>query len=114
PTKERGVTVARIAEVFVALMAELGYQRFAVQGGDWGSVIASVLGRAFANRVVGIHLNMVPSSLILTLEATNDAERSWRERRARLVRDESGYSHVQSTRPQTLAYGLNDSPVGLA
>ena len=114
PTKERGVTVARIAEVFASLMQELGYQRFAAQGGDWGIYITSMLGRAFADKVVGIHLNMQPSRSVLSQEIINDAERGWQERRAQLIRDESGYSHMQETRPQTLAYGLNDSPVGLA
>ena len=114
PTKERGVTVARIAEVFASLMQELGYRRFAAQGGDWGIYITSMLGRAFADKVVGIHLNMQPSRSVLSQEIINDAERGWQERRAQLIRDESGYSHMQETRPQTLAYGLNDSPVGLA
>ncbi len=70
PTNVRGVTVARIAEVFASLMQ--------------------------------------------SQETTNEAESNWRDRRAQLLRDESGYSHMHETRPQTLAYGLNDSPVGLA
>jgi pimeloyl-ACP methyl ester carboxylesterase len=114
PTNMRGVTVARIAEIFVALMQELGYHRFAAQGGDWGIYITSTLGRSYTDKIVGIHLNMQPSRSVLSPEATNEAERNWQEQRTQWIRDESGYSHIQETRPQTLAYGLNDSPVGLA
>jgi len=114
PTNVRGVTVARIAEVFVSLMQDLGYHRFATQGGDWGLHITRALGRAFASKIVGIHLDMQPSRAVLSREATDEAERCWLEQRARWLWGESGYSHLHETRPQTLAYGLNDSPVGLA
>jgi len=114
PTKVRGVTMARIAEVFVSCMQDLGYPRFATQGGDWGLHITRTLGRAFADKIVGIHLNIQPSRAVLSKEATNEAERRWLERRAQWMWEESGYSHMHETRPQTLAYGLNDSPVGLA
>jgi pimeloyl-ACP methyl ester carboxylesterase len=114
PTKVRGVNVARIADVFASLMQDLGYQRFAAQGGDWGSSISSILGKSYPDRVVGIHLNFLSARFITNQDATNEAERSWQERRAQWTRDESGYGHIQGTRPQTLAYGLSDSPVGLA
>ncbi len=114
PTHVRGVTVARMAGVFVSLMQDLGYERFAAQGGDWGSYITSTLGRSYPDKIIGIHLNMLPSRSITSQEASNEAERRWHERRAQWSRDETGYSHIQGTRPQTLAYGLNDSPVGLA
>jgi pimeloyl-ACP methyl ester carboxylesterase len=114
PTKVRSVTVARIAEVFVSLMQDLGYQRFATQGGDWGLHITRTLGRAWASKIVGIHLNLEPSRAVLSREATNEAERRWLEQRAQWLWEESGYSHLHETRPQTLAYGLNDSPIGLA
>ncbi len=114
PTKVRGVTVERTAEVFVSLMQDLGYPRFAAQGGDWGSYITTALGRAWASKIIGIHLNTLPGRSMRSQEATTEAERRWREQRAQVTRDESGYSDIQGTRPQTLAYGLNDSPVGLA
>jgi pimeloyl-ACP methyl ester carboxylesterase len=114
PTKVRGVTVTRIAEVFAVLMHDLGYQRFAAQGGDWGLYITGTLGRIYSDRIIGIHLNMQPARSVLSQQTTNEAEKSWREQRSQLLRDESGYSHMHETRPQTLAYGLNDSPVGLA
>ncbi|MBV9230561.1 MAG: epoxide hydrolase [Chloroflexi bacterium] len=114
PTNVRGVTVARIAQIFASLMQDLGYRRFAAQGGDWGLYITGTLGRAFADKIIGIHLSMQPSRAVLSQETTNEAESTWRKQRAQLLRDESGYSHMHETRPQTLAYGLNDSPVGLA
>jgi pimeloyl-ACP methyl ester carboxylesterase len=114
PTTMRGVTVAWIASVFAALMHELGYQRFAAQGGDWGLYITATLARSYADKIIGLHLDMQPSRGVLSQEVTTDAERHWYEQRAHWIWDESGYSHIQETRPQTLAYGLNDSPVGLA
>jgi pimeloyl-ACP methyl ester carboxylesterase len=97
-----------------SLMQDLGYQSFAAQGGDWGIYITSALGHTFADRVVGIHLNMQPSRAVLSRETTSEAERLWQEQRTQWLWNESGYSHMHETRPQTLAYGLNDSPVGLA
>jgi len=114
PTNTRGVTVARIAEIFVTLMQELGYQRFAAQGGDWGSSISATLGRSYPDKLVGMHLNFLLLRSPTSQETTTDEERRWRERLARFLTDGSGYSRIQGTRPQTLAYGLNDSPVGLA
>jgi pimeloyl-ACP methyl ester carboxylesterase len=57
---------------------------------------------------------MQPSRSVLSKQAANEEESNWLEQRAHFIRDESGYSHMHETRPQTLAYGLNDSPVGLA
>ena len=114
PTNTRGVTVTRIAGVFVTLMQELGYEHFAAQGGDWGSSICATLGRSYPDKLVGIHLNFLLLRSNTSQEATNDEERRWRERLALFLTDGSGYSRIQGTRPQTLAYGLNDSPVGLA
>ncbi len=114
PTRVRGVTVTRIAEVFATLMHELGYPRFAAQGGDWGLYITGALARSSPGKVIGLHLSMQPSRAVLSQQATNEAERQWFEQRAQTLREESGYSHLHETRPQTLAYGLNDSPAGLA
>jgi pimeloyl-ACP methyl ester carboxylesterase len=114
PTSVPEVTVARIATVFAALMRDLGYQRFGAYGSDWGLYITAALARSYAARVMGLHLSMQPARGVLSTEATTDAERRWLEQRAQWLWEESGYSHIQETRPQTLAYGLNDSPVGLA
>ncbi len=105
PTHQQGITTTRIAAVFRALMRDLGYERFAAQGGDWGSYITSALGRDYPENLVGIHLNMLPSRAVTALEATNEEERLWKERRSQWDAEETGYSHIQGTRPQSLAYG---------
>ncbi|MGZ3664410.1 MAG: epoxide hydrolase family protein [Ktedonobacterales bacterium] len=114
PTNVRGVTVARIAQIFASIMQDLGYRRFATQGGDWGLYITGALGRSSPGKIIGMHLSMQPSRSVLSQQATNEVESNWLQQRAQFIRDESGYSHLHETRPQTLAYGLNDSPVGLA
>lgn len=111
----RGVDVVRIADLFVRLMSEvLHYPRFVAQGGDWGSAITARLGHAFPDQLLGIHLNFVPLVPGPAREAVTEEERAWQEQRRRYRTDGSGYNLIQSTRPQTLAYGLNDSPAGLA
>jgi microsomal epoxide hydrolase len=113
--RERAVEVRRIAQLFQRLMTEqLNYQRFGAQGGDWGSAITSRLGQDYPDNMIGIHLNM-----LLRLPPSNDTkptpeEQRWREQIQRFQQAESGYGHIQGTKPQTLAYGLNDSPAGLA
>ncbi len=117
----RGMTVARIAKLFLQLMRDaLGYARFGAQGGDWGSAITTRLGAAYPAHVVGIHLNMDPTGLLRqdperlgSLADSPDIQR-WRAQRQHYEQDEGAYSRIQGTRPQTLAYGLTDSPVGLA
>jgi epoxide hydrolase len=97
PTNVRGVTVARIAEVFVSLMQNLGYPRFATQSGDWGLRITRALGRFWASRIVGIHLNMELARGVFSKEATNEEEKRWLERQAQWLWRESGYSHLHET-----------------
>jgi pimeloyl-ACP methyl ester carboxylesterase len=109
-------SVEQIADCFAALMTEvLGYDRFGAQGGDWGSYISSRLGYAYPERVAGIHLNMMP----LRRETADVDDRDPEQARYRLelehwLKEEAGYIAIQGTRPQTLAYGLTDSPAGLA
>jgi pimeloyl-ACP methyl ester carboxylesterase len=108
--------VVAIADVFAALMTEvLGYRRFAAQGGDWGGFIVSRLGYAYPDRVAGIHLNFlaVRREFAPTAAPTAEEQRFLDELRQWRL-EESGYLWIQGTRPQTLAYGLTDSPVGLA
>jgi epoxide hydrolase len=115
PTTQPGWDVARIARAWAELMRRLGYARYAAQGGDWGHAITLELAAIDAEHVVGIHLNT-----LLTLPPTDPQEQAAltaddRARLQRLVEAEaemSGYAKIQSTRPQTLAYGLTDSPVG--
>ena len=117
PLGEPGWTRGRIAKAFVELMRRLGYGRYGIQGGDEGAFIAPEMGRIDPTRIVGIHVNAfvtIPSvTQILTgLVFFSRAERR-RFARFKHFRDEMmGYMHQQSTRPQTLAYGLTDSPVG--
>ena len=116
--RERGMDPTRIAALWVRLMEELGYARFGAQGGDWGSTVSIALGLNHAKRMIGIHLNYIAGRFLLggSLEQAQSDDgtkdylqelRGWWDR-------EGGYSHIQATRPQTLSYGLNDSPVGLA
>ena len=119
PTRSRGWDVTRIAEAWAELMRRLGYDRYLVQGGDFGSLISPAVALAAPDAVLGVHINAMingasvdrrrPDPLaglspedIDSVQATEDW---WRERGA--------YAQLQSTRPQTLAYALNDSPAGL-
>jgi microsomal epoxide hydrolase len=98
--------VDQIADVFADLMTDvLGYQRFAAAGGDWGSFITTRLAYAYPERLHGIHLSL--------MRPTTD-DQDYQRQLQHWVREESGYSAIQGTRPQTLAYGLTDSPAGLA
>ena len=116
--KTRGMDVRRVAGMWNQLMTEnLGYPRFAAQGGDIGAGVTSRLGYAHADHLYGIHLTSItrptpylgPGSRPIT-----DAEQALIDQRARWQQEEGGYAHIQGTKPQTLAYGLNDSPAGLA
>ena len=115
---EPGMDVQRVAGMWNKLMTEnLGYPRFAAQGGDIGAGVTARLGHDHADSMIGIHLTSVnrpapylgPGSRELT-----EAEQAHLGQRERWQQDEGGYNHIQSTKPQTLSYGLNDSPVGLA
>jgi pimeloyl-ACP methyl ester carboxylesterase len=114
PTEVRGIGPARIAQLLHGLMTrELGYQRFGAQGGDWGSIITTSMARLFPESLAGIHLNMV-SGRVAPADAESEEEKRLAERAARFAQEETGYQRIQGTKPQTLAYGLNDSPAGLA
>jgi microsomal epoxide hydrolase len=110
------VGVVEIADLFATLMTEvLGYQRFAAQGGDWGAFITACLGAAYPERLAGIHVNLLVVRRDQTPPATpTGEEQAYLEELAHWMREETGYLQIQGTRPQTLAYGLTDSPVGLA
>jgi pimeloyl-ACP methyl ester carboxylesterase len=113
-----GTTPAVIADKWAGLMTALGYQRFGAQGGDWGSAVSTYLGIGHPERVVGVHLNYVmrgflPSRGDLGATAHPD-ELTYLDSVDRWYAAEGGYSHLQATKPQTLAYALTDSPVGLA
>ena len=102
--------VPEIADTFVKLMTEvLGYRKFGAQGGDWGAFISSRIAAMRPDVLTGLHLNY----LTVPRDAgSGDAD--WGAQLADWVKERSGYSTIQGTRPQTLAYGLTDSPAGLA
>ncbi len=115
PTHERKVNVIRIGEWFGTLMKDvLGYSRYGAQGGDWGALVTSRLGFAFPQNVVGIHLNMVGvAPHPANRQNLSAAEQAWMQEMKGWQAEETGYQSIQGTKPQTLGYGLNDSPVGL-
>jgi len=112
PTSEPGWNVERIALAWDELMTRLGYDRYGAQGGDWGSSISRELGVRVPGHVTGVHLNMlIPSGSPDDPELTEVDKR--RLERSRQFRSTGmGYGMIQSTRPQTLAYALTDSPAG--
>jgi len=116
PTSEPGWDVRRIAQAFAELMAGLGYERYGAQGGDWGSMVATQLALMDAAHVCAIHLNMViagppPDE---DYQGLTEQELAGLSDMAEYLKDGSGYAQIQGTRPQTLGYGLEDSPAGLA
>ena len=113
PTRERGWNVTRVARAWDSLMGRLGYQRYGAQGGDWGSAISRELGVIVPERMIGVHLNMLSPYVSGDLPADlSDSDRARVERLRRFRLAGSGYSAIQSTRPQTVGYGLTDSPAG--
>jgi epoxide hydrolase len=110
---EKGWNVERIGRAWVELMARLGYERYGAQGGDWGSMVTSSIGEQDPEHVAGIHLNMpvaIPDPS--TFDDLTPAEQAALADYANYNEWEGGYSNQQSTRPQTLGYGLVDSPAG--
>ncbi|MAG30082.1 MAG: multidrug MFS transporter [Deltaproteobacteria bacterium] len=110
---ERGMDTNRVADLWAKLMVDvLGYERFGAQGGDWGAAVNTGLGTHHAEHMIGLHYNMLAPPID---EATLTAEqREWWEAVKAYRAKEWGYVHLQSTKPQSLAFGLNDSPMGLA
>ena len=115
---DRGMSNTRIAGMWHRLMTEgLGYRRFGAQGGDWGGMISSRLGFDFPESVAGAHLNLmtgVPAFRGAPDPPLTEPEQEFIRLARRWFEDEGGYFHIQRTKPQTLGFGLNDSPVGLA
>jgi pimeloyl-ACP methyl ester carboxylesterase len=115
PLPAAGYSNARIAEVVANLMSALGYERFGVQGGDWGAGIGTWLALKYARRVVGLHLNYIPGSYAPFVDGEHtDEELAFLRRKDKWAAEAGAYGHVQRTRPLTIAYGLTDSPIGLA
>jgi microsomal epoxide hydrolase len=108
--------LAEIGAIFDTLMVErLGYARYGAQGGDWGSFVTAWLGAHRAEHLTGIHLNLMPIRRDAALfKDPSPAEQRYVEQLQDWLKEETGYQAIQGTRPQTLAFALADSPVGLA
>ncbi len=118
PPTVPGVSTRRIAELWRKLMESLGYPRFAAQGGDIGAGVSVWLARLFPKTLVGAHLNFIPGSYRPALGAQippiTGEEQAYLDGVAAWTAAEGAYAHLHGTKPQTLAYALTDSPVGLA
>ena len=114
-TRETGWDMARVARAWAELMSRLGYERYGAQGGDTGSVISPMLGGIDSEHVVGVHVNGAlgfPTGDPAELADLSEAEQARLAAMQRQMEDGTGYAIIQSTRPQTLGFGLTDSPAG--
>jgi pimeloyl-ACP methyl ester carboxylesterase len=122
PTSDAGWDLERVARAWAVLTQQLGYDRFLAHGGDWGAGISHSLARLIPDRLIGVHLTSMLTAVprldldAATLPGSTPEEhaiiaQSQRRRRS-VEREEMGYRLLQSTRPQTLAYALADSPAG--
>ncbi|AXB48287.1 epoxide hydrolase family protein [Amycolatopsis albispora] len=113
PTTESGWNSPRIARAWVELMDRLGYERFGVQGGDTGAIVSPEVARLVPDRVIGVHCNGLTAFTPVDPGAElTEAEQARVERLRYLETEQSGYAMIQISRPQTLAFGLTDSPAG--
>jgi pimeloyl-ACP methyl ester carboxylesterase len=119
PVTEPGWGSRRIAGALAELMARLGYGRYGAQGGDFGAFVAPDLGRVDPDHVIGVHVNAATMGFIpfgdipdQDLATFSPAEKERAQRLQGYLSEGNGYFQIQSTRPQTLSYGLTDSPAG--
>jgi pimeloyl-ACP methyl ester carboxylesterase len=113
PTSERGWNARRTADAFAQLMERLGYDRYGVQGGDVGAAVTPNMADLHPDRVVGLHLNMCIVEPYEGAPVPTEDEQRERARLERSRQTSMGYVIQQSTKPQTLGIGLQDSPAGL-
>ena len=117
PTRHKGFNMAKAAQVNLQLMELLGYDRYIAQGGDYGSAISARMAMAHPERLIALHLNFIlgrpadPDNPMAGLTEAEIAAQRWKKN---YDAQESGYQAIQGTKPQSLAYGLTDSPAGLA
>jgi len=122
--RDTGWGPERMGRAWHELMGRLGYKRYVTQGGDWGSVVADAMGRQAPPGLLGIHVNMpatVPDKVAKALNSggpipagLSPAEKAAYESLNTFFQKNAGYGVMMVTRPQTVGYGLSDSPVGLA
>jgi pimeloyl-ACP methyl ester carboxylesterase len=119
PLKKIGINFWRTADLWVELMQQLGYARFATHGGDWGSFISAQLGHKYADRIIGLHihtpapLNFMDGQSAYEPSDFGPDDAPLLAKMARMSSAELGYFILQKTKPQTPAVALADSPVGL-
>ena len=109
-----GWGVERIARSFIALMARLGYASYGAQGGDWGSAVTANIGALDPDHCAGIHVTLAMNTAPRVVGEPTPEEQRAIQGLDHYRKWDSGYSTQQATRPQTLAYGLTDSPAGQA
>lgn len=118
PPDKPGFDIKQVAKVVAKLMTQLDYPKYGAQGGDWGASVSSWLGSLDEEHVCGIHLNLAavspPKGLRTPFDGLSQKEIAHMERRQKFLKNEVGYREIQSTKPMTLSYSLNDSPAGLA
>ncbi len=112
PQKE-GSHPSKMAEQIHKLMQSLNYERYGIAGGDWGAVISRAIVRLFPSSVVGQHRVSINVRALGPNEKLTDQEQTILTAHANFVKTETAYGQIQSTKPQTLAYAMQDSPVGL-
>ncbi len=113
--QKQGLTFAFGDILYKLMVEELNYPRFAIQGGDWGGTVAEHMARSHASSLIGIHMTDVPFfHMFQKPNDLTDAEEKYLKKMQEFQQKEGAYALIQSTSPQTLACGLNDSPAGLA
>ncbi len=115
PLEQPGWDHLRIARAWAELMNRLGYPRYGAQGGDTGSVVSPLLGRIDPDHVVGVHINgglAFPASRPGDFDNLSEKDQAKLDAAQRLLQTGTGYAELQSTKPQTVSFGLSDSPVG--
>lgn len=117
PTRRQGVNAAEAGRMIDAVMGKLGYDRYFAQGGDWGAIVTSRMAADFPERVAALHLNMAPggpANPAIPVEGLSEDDAALYARLGRHMAADGAYAFIQTTRPQTLAVAMNDSPAGLA
>lgn len=112
PPRERGWGPALTASVYTELMKRLGYERYGLQGGDFGAIVVAHMGRIVPDRLIGLHTNMPLAppveGLVLSAQERQDVDAI-----AAFTASERAYALIQATKPMTIGVALNDSPAGL-
>ncbi|HET6299260.1 MAG TPA: epoxide hydrolase [Kribbella sp.] len=115
PLEQPGWNHLRIARAWSTLMSTLGYTQYGAQGGDTGSVVSPLLGRIDPDHVVGVHINgglAYPAARPGDFDNLTDTDQAKLAAAKEILATGTGYAEVQSTKPQTVSFGLSDSPVG--